>query len=91
MNIFEWLVRSSADPAKLSLTIRGALVALVPIVLSTLSAICGFGIACLGVDETTLNQLVESIIAIVNAVLLVVGAVVAFVGLIRKLAKMPPQ
>lgn len=82
---WDWLVTSSADPARVSLTVRGALLALVPTVLGIVSAACGFGIICLGVDEPLLNQIIESIAALIQGVLAVVAALWVVWGLIRKI------
>lgn len=82
---WEWLVWSSANPQKLSLTVRGALLAIVPTFLGIVSAACGFGVVCLGVDEPTMNQVVEGIAALVQALLSVVAAIWFLWGLIRKI------
>jgi hypothetical protein len=84
-NAWSWLVQSSADPARISLTVRGALLALVPTILGIVSAACGFGVVCLGVDEPTLNQFIEAIVAIIQAVLALVAAFWLIWGLIRKI------
>ncbi len=81
----EWLVWSSANPQKLSLTVRGALLALVPTFLGIVSAACGFGVVCLGVDEQGLNQLVEGFVALVQAFFALIAAGVFLWGLIRKI------
>lgn len=81
----QWLVLSSNDPAKLSLSVRGFLVGLIPAILTMLSAACGFGIVCLvGVDATWLNRIVDLVINIINGLLGVVAATMMIYGMLRK-------
>lgn len=63
---------SSADPNKLSLTIKGALVALVPIIVLVLKGV--------GLDVTEVE-----ILDIINQGFVVVSSVMVFAGLARKL------
>lgn len=83
--VWTWLITSSADPARVSLTVRGALLALIPTILWLVSTACGFGIVCLGVDEPFLNQFVESLVALVQALLTAIAAVWVVWGMIRKI------
>ena len=84
-NFLTWLVVSSKDPRKVSLTVRAALLAIVPTVISAASAACGFGLVCIGVDATGLNQAAETFAAIVEAVLLIVAGVLFLWGFLRKI------
>lgn len=63
------LFKSSADPSKVSLTIKGAGVALIPIAIGVATI---FGIPLL---ETDLVQLVEQVATIVSALMILVGLV----------------
>lgn len=83
--IIDWLIWSSKDPAKVSLTVRGALLALVPTVIGIISAACGFGITCLAVDAAGLNQIIEWIAAGVQIILTIVASFWVLWGLARKI------
>lgn len=88
MNIktaWAWIITSSKDPSRYSLMVRGALLAIVPTVLSVLSAACGFGLICLGVGAGDLNQVAENVGAIVQSVLTIVAALMFVYGLLRKI------
>lgn len=73
------IIQSSKDPAKVSLTVRGVLLQIVPVVL-VFSKL--YGIESL--DETVLTALAESITEIVAAVLSLVSVIMIAWGLIRK-------
>lgn len=79
-----WVVVSSADPKKTSLMVRGFLLGLVPATLSLISALCGFGLFCIGIDSYGLNQLVESLTEVIQLVLTAVASMWMAWGLIRK-------
>jgi len=66
------LLRSSANPEKLSLTIKGVLLALIPVAV--------FLLAKLGFDLTEVELL-----ELANAFVVVVSAVLVFIGLMRKI------
>lgn len=83
--IFNFIVKSSADPKATSLTVRAFLVGLIPITIKILGLACGFGVTCLPVDTSMLQAIVEGV---TNAVyfLLAAGSAVFFVyGLFRKI------
>jgi len=82
---YNWVVRSSADPKKTSLTIRAAGLALIPTAISILSTACGFGLVCLGVDAQGLNEVVETVASIIEAVLIVLSGLLFLAGFLRKL------
>lgn len=77
--IINWLVISSADPEKLSLTVKGFLVGIIPIV----SFVLHFSKINLG-DET-LTSLIDSIVVLIQAALGIVAGIVFVVGLVRKI------
>lgn len=83
--VFQWFVYSSADPSKISLTVRAALLGIVPIVLNVVSVACGVGIACLGIDAASLNSVIEAITNIVYAGLSIVASVGVAYGFVRKI------
>ncbi len=82
---FQWLVVSSQDPKRASLTIKAALIALVPITLHAIDTACGLGVVCLGVDETGLNATIEQISAIVLGVTTLIALLGSAYGFVRKI------
>lgn len=82
--VFQWIWYSSADPSKVSLTVRATLLGIVPVVLNAVSLACGFGLVCLGIDAEGLNGVVNGIEAIVVGVLSVVAAIGMLYGFVRK-------
>lgn len=78
--LFELLLQSSQDPAKLSLTVRGILVTLVPVILITAQY---FGLGML--QENDVIAIIEGITTIIAAALTLVGLVMTTWGMIRKL------
>lgn len=83
--IWNWIWYSSADPKKVSLTVRASALALVPAALSIISASCGFGVVCLGVDQASLNQLIEYIVQAIEVLLAIVAGVGMLFGIVRKI------
>ena len=83
--LYQWLVHSSADPNKTSLSVKMALLAVVPYVLNLVTAACGLGLVCLGVDAESLNQVVKVIADIVFWALSIVSGVGFVIGFGRKL------
>ena len=79
--VFQWIIYSSADPSKVSLTIKSVGVLLV----SWLIPIIGLTHVNLGGDPSaTLNGLVDAFAQLVQALLALVGAIAGAYGLIRK-------
>lgn len=85
MRFLDWLLRSSADPRKTSLTVKAAMLGVLPAVLHFIGAACSYGLVCLGVDETTLNVIIETIGELTFWFLTAVSAVGFIYGLVRKL------
>jgi hypothetical protein len=83
-NFWDWLITSSADPQRTSLMIKGVLTIGGGKLLAVLTALCGLGMICLGIDANWLQQCIELITQIVLGVFYLIGASVALVGLIRK-------
>lgn len=73
-------VMSSSDPEKLSLTVKGLLLAFVPIVLSLMKI---YGIE--GIDETLLTNLTESIVQVISSITGLVSVAMTTWGLVRKI------
>ena len=86
MEFIKWLVTSSSDPLKFSLTIRGLLTLGAGWLLHASVVACGLGVYCLGVDEQTINQGVQVLTNLAYAAALSLGAVMAVIGFIRKFA-----
>lgn len=78
--LLELLLQSSQDPTKLSLTVRGILVTLVPVILVTAQY---FGIGM--VAESDVLAIIEGITQIVAVTLTLVGLVMTTWGMIRKM------
>ncbi len=77
--IVRWLVLSSADPAQVSLTVRGFLIGLIPF----LMMLAGF--AQINVGSEQLTAIVDATANIVQTVLALVAGVMTAYGLLRKL------
>lgn len=76
---WNWLMKSSVDPAKTALTVKGFLTAVIPyfVLIS--------GVLNHPADAGTLTTLVEALSNVVLNALTVVGTVVSLIGLFRKL------
>lgn len=85
IKLFQWLLLSSANPSKFSLSVRMALLGVVPYILSIVTAACGFGLVCLGVEAEGLNQVVGVIENLVFWGLSIIAGVGFLIGFVRKL------
>ena len=83
--IVDWVVVSSADPKKVSLTLRGALVSTIPFLVSGINAACGLGLHCVGVSSMQLNEIFDLLIKITEVTLTTIGLIMFATGLVRKL------
>lgn len=72
------LLGSSVDPNKLALTVKGILVALVPLIILIANS------QGLSLDEGTVNQTIEAIVLGISNIFAAVGTVMTIVGLVRK-------
>lgn len=77
--IFDWIVYSSANPEKISLTLKGAGV-LIPTIIMLLSFL-----GKSSVSEIDLQVVLSSFTDTILAILAAVSAVASFVGLVRKI------
>lgn len=75
-----WLVFSSKDPQKVSLTVKAALTAGLTVIGTTLAFL---GIE--NVPSADLQYVADNIVLIVNAILMTVSGVVGLYGVLRKL------
>jgi len=73
--MFEKFIMSSADPAKVSVTIKGLLTAILPII-----------IMVSGAKEADVNMLVDAIVNVAFYGMSLVSAGITIYGLMRKLA-----
>lgn len=83
-NFWNWLVTSSADPEKTSLLIKGVMTIGAGKLLSVLTALCGLGLLCLGIDATWLQQAIDILTQLSLGALYILGAGIAAWGMGRK-------
>lgn len=78
---WNWLVRSSADPNKLSTTVKGFLLGVLPLL------VLAFGMAHVNLDSERLTVIINDLALVIQYALGTVSAAVSVYGLIRKLVK----
>lgn len=76
----QWLILSSKDPGKISLSVKGFGLMLVPILI-TIGGLTSIQIP----DQQGLESIIEGIAAIVQIVFGIVSAIVTIYGIIRKI------
>ena len=91
-NFFKWIIQSSTDPTKVSLTVQSLLAGYVPIVLT----IAGFFPSLhTVVSADSLTAAVHAIIAIINGFFMIVAGVMFVYGFVRKIyityTNLPPE
>ena len=74
-----WIVVSSADPAEISLTIKGVLLGTIPTIMFAV------GLAHLNIGQDQLTALFDAVAALVQTLFTVVAAVLTVYGMVRKL------
>lgn len=79
MNILHEITRSSSDPKKLGMTVRGILVGLIPVV-TTFSSYYGLQ----GVDHAFLMPIIDQTVDTLNLVFTAVSALLVTGGMLRK-------
>lgn len=77
--LVRWIVFSSANPAEASLTIKGILLGLVPVLL------VAAGLTHVNVGQEDLNNLIDGIAGLINALLTAISAIMITFGALRKL------
>lgn len=80
----DWATRSSADPTKASMTVKYALLGIVPYIIQITTAACGFGLVCLGVDADGFNAIVDVIADIVFWSFSIISGIGTLIGFVRK-------
>lgn len=78
--IYVWLMKSSEDPSKTSMTIKAGAAT----VITVLTVI--FGLAHINVGTTDMNALVDGGIALVQAIAFVASSLTTVYALVRKIA-----
>ncbi len=74
-----WIVFSSKDPQKVSLTVKGVLLGLVPVIIT------GFNLAHVDLPTDTLTTLVDAVVQTINSGLTIIAGVMTFWGMVRKI------
>jgi hypothetical protein len=75
---WNWLVYSSADPKKVSLSVKGALTVASSFIIGIVAI---FGV---GVSNDDIANIIEAISLVVEMALVLFGAVMSLIGLVRK-------
>lgn len=77
-------MRSSVDPHKTSMTVKYALIGIIPYVMQASDMVCEFGYTCMNFSDSFLNQMVDAITLSIFGGLTVISATGAIYGLMRK-------
>jgi hypothetical protein len=85
MEIIKWLVTSSANPSKYSLTFKGFALGFIPWILQALSLTCGLHLYCGAIDGTFLTSVIETVANMIYYGLSFVAGVTFLCGITRKL------
>lgn len=83
--MFDKIIRSSEDPKKVSLAVRGFILLVGAQVVAAVDFACSIGATCLGIDNALVVKIAEAFELIVYAAMLLVGAVWTLYGIVRKL------
>lgn len=78
-NIFDWILKSSVDPSKLALTVKGLLVGAIP----TIIFLSGVSNIQLSSEELTIAF--DAVAQLIQASLTAISAVMIVWGFVRKL------
>lgn len=84
MKIINFLLKSSADPRAVSLTVKGILLSLIPYALHSLELVCAFGAQCYSLDANVLEVAIEAIADGVFYGLMFLSVGMTFWGALRK-------
>lgn len=85
--IIEILIKSSADPKKTSLTVKAALLAIVPFIMQAVGLVCAFGLTCTNFDASLLENFFTLIAELVYHTLMIGSVAGVLWGAMRKLWK----
>ena len=80
-----WVLVSSNDASKWSLTVKATLLGAIPFVMQGVGITCGLNLVCPSVSTDLLTEVALSLSNLVYLGLSLVAAVGAFYGLVRKL------
>lgn len=80
MKFLNWIVLSSADPAKLSLTVKGLLTMAVPFII-TIAGLTNIHVP----DEKGMTLIIDGIATAVQIILGIIGLAATLIGVIRKI------
>ena len=83
--ILDWLLVSSTDASKWSLSFKAALMFYVPQIVSLSGILCTLNVVCSGVDASGLTQLADVLSNLVYWGLSIVGGIFFVIGFVRKL------
>lgn len=72
------LIASSADPNKLSMTVQGVLMALVPVIIAL------FQVLEIEITEGQVVELIQAITAVIAGVVMILGMLRKFINAFRK-------
>jgi len=78
--IIQWLILSSADAQKLSLSVKGVLLGIVPILIAV-TGVAGIQIP----NAETLTSIIDLVATFLQVALGIVASVITAIGLIRKI------
>lgn len=83
-NILKWVFVSSADATKISLTVKMALLGVIPFVMQAIGITCGLHALCPAVSADQLSEIALSLSNTVFLALTLIASIGTAVGLIRK-------
>lgn len=84
MNAIRWVLVSSEDASKWSLTVKMALLGLVPYAMQAFGITCGLNLVCPQIDANELTLIATSLSNIVYLTLSLIAAIGTAFGLVRK-------
>lgn len=85
--VWLFISKSSADPKATSLTVKFALLGIIPYIMQALSLVCAVGQQCYSVDATLLEVAFEAIADGVFYVLMLVSVAGSLYGAARKIVR----
>ena len=85
--IWSWLVVSSADPTKMSLTVKAFLAGIATLITYAV----GLGVVHIGFAPDVLNQFIDASVQVVQAFFAFISAVAFAIGLARKIFNTLPN
>lgn len=82
--IIKFLLTSSADPQKTSLTVKALLLGTIPTIMYSLDMVCRLGYECVALDASLLEQLINALTSFVFLFLSILSVWGTIYGLGRK-------